>query len=164
VAVYRRVYDSRHLQAHCQEPGSAPEPDARQSSMGYVCLLLTYSLAHSQKESYEPSDEPVRGENESFAAVSHLCQRVPQQAPCHWVDPSRRLVQKDDRRVADQSNASTQLPLVATAEYNQAIGAAPRWVTLSTQDCEPRMRHVVSPIRGSAKVLSHDVVHKTGST
>ena len=26
---YRRIYDSRHLQADCQEPGSAPEPDAR---------------------------------------------------------------------------------------------------------------------------------------
>jgi len=26
MAVYRRVYDSRHLQADCQEPGSAPEP------------------------------------------------------------------------------------------------------------------------------------------
>ena len=36
----RRVYDSRHLQADCQEPGSAPEPYARQSSMGclfYAC-------------------------------------------------------------------------------------------------------------------------------
>jgi len=29
VAAYRRVYDSRHLQADCQEPGSAPEPYAR---------------------------------------------------------------------------------------------------------------------------------------
>ena len=29
IAVYRRVYDSRHLQADCQEPGSAPEPYAR---------------------------------------------------------------------------------------------------------------------------------------
>ena len=29
MAVYRRVYDSRHLQADCQEPGSAPEPYAR---------------------------------------------------------------------------------------------------------------------------------------
>ena len=27
MAAYRRVYDSRHLQADCQEPGSAPEPD-----------------------------------------------------------------------------------------------------------------------------------------
>jgi len=117
----------------------------------------------------------VRGENESFAAVSDLCQRVPQQAPCHWVNPSRRLVQKDDRRVADQSYASTQLPFVATTEYNQAISSAPRWVTFSVQDCEPRMRCaslqstlsirlLVLPIRRSAKVLSQDVVHKTGST
>jgi len=29
LAAYRRVYDSRHLQADCQEPGSAPEPYAR---------------------------------------------------------------------------------------------------------------------------------------
>jgi len=31
-SLYRRVYDSRHLQAdcqQCQEPGSAPEPYAR---------------------------------------------------------------------------------------------------------------------------------------
>jgi len=26
MAAYRRVYDSRHLQADCQEPGLAPEP------------------------------------------------------------------------------------------------------------------------------------------
>ena len=26
MAAYRRVYDSRHLQADCQKPGSAPEP------------------------------------------------------------------------------------------------------------------------------------------
>ena len=26
MAAYRRVYDSRHLQADCQEPGSAAEP------------------------------------------------------------------------------------------------------------------------------------------
>jgi len=36
MATYRRVYDSRHLQADCQRPGSAPEPYARQSSMGYL--------------------------------------------------------------------------------------------------------------------------------
>jgi len=39
MAAYRRVYDSRHLQADCQEPGSAPEPYARQSNMGYLYLL-----------------------------------------------------------------------------------------------------------------------------
>jgi len=27
MAAYHRVYDSRHLQANCQEPGSAPEVD-----------------------------------------------------------------------------------------------------------------------------------------
>jgi len=29
MAAYRRVYDSNHLQADCQEPRSAPEPYAR---------------------------------------------------------------------------------------------------------------------------------------
>jgi len=29
MAAYRRVYDSHHLQADCEEPGSAPEPYAR---------------------------------------------------------------------------------------------------------------------------------------
>ena len=42
MAAYRLVYDSRHLQADCQEPGSAPEPYARQSSMGYLYLLHKY--------------------------------------------------------------------------------------------------------------------------
>jgi len=28
MAAYNRVYDLRHLQADCQEPGSAPEPYA----------------------------------------------------------------------------------------------------------------------------------------
>ena len=41
MAAYRRVYDSCHLQADCQEPGSAPEPYAWQSSMGYLYLFTT---------------------------------------------------------------------------------------------------------------------------
>jgi len=43
MAAYRRVYDSRHLQADCQEPGSVLEPYARQSSTGYFYLFLKYS-------------------------------------------------------------------------------------------------------------------------
>ena len=39
-SVYRRVYDSRHLQADCQEPGSAPELYAQQSSMGYLYIYI----------------------------------------------------------------------------------------------------------------------------
>jgi len=44
MAAYRRVYDSRHLQADCQEPGSAVEPYARQSSVGYLYLFLISTL------------------------------------------------------------------------------------------------------------------------
>ena len=40
MAAYCWVYDSRHLQADCQEPGSAPETYARQSSMGYFYRYL----------------------------------------------------------------------------------------------------------------------------
>ena len=32
----------RHLQADCREPGSAPEPYARLSSMGYPFTCLSY--------------------------------------------------------------------------------------------------------------------------
>jgi len=39
MATYHLVYDSRHLQADCQEPGSAPEPYARQLSMGYLFIM-----------------------------------------------------------------------------------------------------------------------------
>jgi len=38
---YRRVYDSRHLQADCQAQGFPQEPYTRQSSMGYLYLLVT---------------------------------------------------------------------------------------------------------------------------
>jgi len=44
MAAYRRVYDSRHLQADCQEPGLAPEPYTRQSNMGYLFITLTLSF------------------------------------------------------------------------------------------------------------------------
>ena len=50
MAAYRRAYDSLHLQADCQEPGSTPEPYARQSSMGYVyvftCKYRVVSCSH----------------------------------------------------------------------------------------------------------------------
>jgi len=43
MAAYRRVYDSHHLQADCQELGSAPEPYVRESSMGYLYFLKIVS-------------------------------------------------------------------------------------------------------------------------
>jgi len=42
MAAYRWVYDSRHLQADCQEPGSTPEPYARQLRTGYLLVLLEF--------------------------------------------------------------------------------------------------------------------------
>jgi len=41
MAAYRRVYDSRHMQADCQEPGSAPEPYAELIEYG-LPLPLPY--------------------------------------------------------------------------------------------------------------------------
>ena len=38
MAAYHRVYDSRHLQADCQEPGSAPELCAR---LGYLYFFIS---------------------------------------------------------------------------------------------------------------------------
>ena len=54
MAAYRRVYDFRHLQADCQEPGSAPEPYATLRSvieyglrllvLGVLCPSLSCSI------------------------------------------------------------------------------------------------------------------------
>ena len=53
MAAYHQVYDSRHLQADCQEPGSAPEHYARQSSMGYLYLFLCAGrLGLSNEDTY----------------------------------------------------------------------------------------------------------------
>ena len=38
MAAYRRVHDSRHLQADCQEPVSAPEPYAELIEYGLLYL------------------------------------------------------------------------------------------------------------------------------
>ena len=40
MAAYHWVYDSCHLQADCQEPGSAPELYTRQLSIGYLYRLM----------------------------------------------------------------------------------------------------------------------------
>jgi len=48
MAAYRRIYDSRHLPADCQEPGSAPEPNDRQPSMGYLHLYDPQTATVSQ--------------------------------------------------------------------------------------------------------------------
>ena len=46
MAAYRQVYDSRHLQADCQETGSAPGPYVRQSSIGYLYFFTSDYLRY----------------------------------------------------------------------------------------------------------------------
>ena len=47
MAAYRRVYDSRHLQADCQELGSALEPYAWSVEYGlpYIFCLTSLTIA-----------------------------------------------------------------------------------------------------------------------
>jgi len=47
-AAYCQVYDSCHMQADYQEPGSAPEPYARQSSIGYLYFFYFWLFTLSQ--------------------------------------------------------------------------------------------------------------------
>ena len=54
MAACSRVYDSRHLQADCKEPGSAPEPYARQSSVGYLYLFYQVTSTLEYNFSYFP--------------------------------------------------------------------------------------------------------------
>ena len=48
MAAYRRVYDSRHLQADCQEQGPPPEPYARQSNRLWTTFALTLRKGDEQ--------------------------------------------------------------------------------------------------------------------
>ena len=51
MAAYRRVYDSHHLQGDCQEPGSAPEPYARLSSMGtFLCTSTSIQFRRAGQQ------------------------------------------------------------------------------------------------------------------
>ena len=55
MAAYGRVYDSRHLQADCQEPGSAQEPYPRSElSMGPFCVTRS-NPTHQLTDPIQPS-------------------------------------------------------------------------------------------------------------
>jgi len=60
MAAYRRVYDSRHLQADCKKPGSAPEPYARQSSMGYFYIFTITIILPPPRRRGALSDTAIR--------------------------------------------------------------------------------------------------------
>jgi len=63
MAAYRRVYDSRHPQADCKEPGSAAEPCARQSSLGYLYLknILRRAIAATARRRDGSAASPGAG-------------------------------------------------------------------------------------------------------
>jgi len=63
MAAYRRVYDSSHLQADCQEPGSAPEPYIRSAiEYGLPLPFYLYVLNHSVQQSTEHCERSATGE------------------------------------------------------------------------------------------------------
>jgi len=87
MAAYRRVYDSHHLQADCQAPGSTPELYARQSSMDYLYLfrdrltnaMLTVNSKLMSKSTFYMATE-VNGQQlvvcyyiSSRSWLSHVC-------------------------------------------------------------------------------------------
>ena len=63
MAAYHRVYDSRHLQADCQKPGSAPEPYDRQSSMGYLYFLPLHRATFALRFTSSRNETPQEGVN-----------------------------------------------------------------------------------------------------
>ena len=74
MAAYRRVYDSRHLQADCQEPGSAPEPYARQSSMGFFyrfirCFTVPVSAVSATETASGAGRRHVGGIDDRLAPI-----------------------------------------------------------------------------------------------
>ena len=69
MAAYIRVYDSHHLQADRQEPGSPPEPYAQQLNMGYL-YLSCYGIVWSgrrrvERRTVDRSDSCDRGRRRS---------------------------------------------------------------------------------------------------
>jgi len=65
MADYRRVYDSHHLQADCQVPGSAPEPYTLGSRVRAAFALFTYKvckapLAIQKKSAKTPTSAVAR--------------------------------------------------------------------------------------------------------
>jgi len=77
MAAYRRFYDSRHLQADCQEPGSAPEPYALLLSMGFVYFFYYYypaTLDEACKSRVVTSVEECLGRGLSIVEVILIIQ------------------------------------------------------------------------------------------
>ena len=121
---HRRVCDSRHLQPDCQEPGSAPEPYARQSSMGYI-YLFTFAVwwcidASGEGRWYGGRRQCSRGVRRAADSPRGSTVEEEERAKCDvyvwWcIDASgegrwyggRRQCWGGDRRAADSPRGST---------------------------------------------------------
>ena len=79
MAAYRRVYDSRHLQADCKELGSAPEPYALRSSMGYLYLFISCTRRSST------ANQP------HFAAIEGTDRQTDRRTPDRYTDHPNTL-------------------------------------------------------------------------
>jgi len=79
MAAYHRVYDSRHLQADCQEPGSPPEPYARQSSVGYLFTVSVSPRTGQQQQSRCCRLAAVGADDRRYRLISGEC------GQCHVV-------------------------------------------------------------------------------
>jgi len=108
MAAYRRVYDSRHLQADCQVPGSAPEPYALQSSMGNLYLyahLHRYNLEERGSEvrqiEYRSSCFDIEGE------VRNACSQLLGTTDSAPSSAGKRLIETSSKRC---SRVGTQMP------------------------------------------------------
>ena len=98
MATYRQVYDSRHLQADCPEPGSATETCAQQSSMGELYLFLLRvkllhgcsaadtSLTYAALPSLVPYTNRPAGHQRSFTKRPTIDRRCRTIAPCDLDD------------------------------------------------------------------------------
>jgi len=103
MAAYRRVYDLRHLQADCQEPGSAPEPYARQSSMGYLYLFTWVSWYQKGKISLILlKHETVSGSGISLA----ICKSAPRSRQITTPAPHHSVLYSQDAGPVAQPTAS----------------------------------------------------------
>jgi len=81
MAAYCRVYASHHLQAGCQEPGSAPEPYARRSVIKYGLPLHFYQqskqrLRDAQPQTMEGAQHPTGDEDRSLSCCCALVTTV----------------------------------------------------------------------------------------
>ena len=109
MAAYRRVYDSRHQQADHQEPGSAPEPYARQSTMGYLYLFY---FEHLFLEEATLKQTPVR-RSPGLVGDPHV-------SVDDWMKPCDVSAQSTNRRRVVRNEGQAQIRSRQVSDHHTA--------------------------------------------